>query len=53
MINTVLISFKDANSQSSVGLDNFKFVFTDSDMLRAIRNTAGSSSYRWPPSPSA
>ena len=41
VINTVLISFKDANSQSSVGLDNFKFVFTDSDMLRAIRNTAG------------
>jgi alpha-glucoside transport system permease protein len=41
VINTLLISFKDANSQSFVGLDNFKFVFTDSDMLRAIRNTAG------------
>jgi alpha-glucoside transport system permease protein len=41
VINTVLISFKDANSESFVGLDNFRFVFTDSDMLRAIRNTAG------------
>jgi alpha-glucoside transport system permease protein len=41
LINTVLISFKDANSQSYVGLENFKFVFTDSDMLTAIRNTAG------------
>ena len=41
VINTILISFKDANAQSFVGLDNFKFVFTDSDMLRSIRNTAG------------
>ncbi|HJU57390.1 MAG TPA: sugar ABC transporter permease [Actinomycetota bacterium] len=41
VINTVLISFKDLNSQEWVGLDNFKFVFTDPDMLTAIRNTAG------------
>jgi alpha-glucoside transport system permease protein len=41
VINTILTSFKDANSQSWVGLDNFRFVFTDSDMLKAIRNTAG------------
>jgi alpha-glucoside transport system permease protein len=41
VINTILISFKDLNSQEFVGLDNFKFVFTDPDMLRAIRNTAG------------
>jgi alpha-glucoside transport system permease protein len=41
VINTVLISFKDAQSQSFVGLDNFKFVFSDPDMLKAIRNTLG------------
>jgi alpha-glucoside transport system permease protein len=41
VINTVLVSLKDANSQSYVGLKNFKFVFTDESMLRAIRNTAG------------
>jgi alpha-glucoside transport system permease protein len=41
VINTILISFKDLNSQEWVGLENFKFVFTDPDMLTAIRNTAG------------
>ena len=41
VINTLLIAFKDAASQEFVGFDNFRFVFTDSDMLRAIRNTAG------------
>jgi alpha-glucoside transport system permease protein len=41
VINTILISFKDINSQEWVGLENFKFVFTDPDMLTAIRNTAG------------
>jgi alpha-glucoside transport system permease protein len=41
VINTILISFKDATSSKFVGLDNFKFVFTDSGMLTAIRNTAG------------
>jgi alpha-glucoside transport system permease protein len=41
VINTLLISFKDARSESFVGLDNFKFVFTDESMLRAIRNTLG------------
>jgi alpha-glucoside transport system permease protein len=40
VVNTVLISFKDAQSQDWVGLDNYKFVFTDDSMLRAIRNTA-------------
>jgi alpha-glucoside transport system permease protein len=40
VINTLLISFKDLNSQEWVGLENFKFVFTDPDMLTAIRNTA-------------
>jgi alpha-glucoside transport system permease protein len=41
VINTVLISFKDADAESFVGLDNFRFVFTDEAMLRSIRNTAG------------
>jgi alpha-glucoside transport system permease protein len=41
VINTILVSFKDAQSQSFVGLDNFKFVFTDESMLRSIRNTLG------------
>jgi alpha-glucoside transport system permease protein len=40
VINTILISFKDASSESFVGLDNYRFVFTDHDMLTAIRNTA-------------
>ena len=40
VINTILISFKDANSESFVGLANYRFVFTDHSMLTAIRNTA-------------
>jgi len=41
VINTILVSFRDARSEALVGLDNYRFVFTDEDMLRAIRNTAG------------
>ena len=41
LVNTVFISFKDQFSQRFVGFDNFKFVFTDDSMLRAIRNTLG------------
>ena len=41
VINTILISFKDAQSSEFVGLDNYRFVFTDESMLRAIRNTVG------------
>jgi alpha-glucoside transport system permease protein len=41
VINTVLISFKDAQSQDYVGLENYRFVFTDESMLRSIRNTVG------------
>jgi alpha-glucoside transport system permease protein len=41
VINTILISFKDAQSESFVGFDNFAFVFSDESMLRAIRNTLG------------
>jgi alpha-glucoside transport system permease protein len=40
-INTTVLSFKDATSTSFVGLDNYKFVFTDPAMLRSIRNTLG------------
>jgi alpha-glucoside transport system permease protein len=40
VINTVLISLKDANGQEWVGLDNYEFVFTNESMLRAMRNTA-------------
>jgi len=41
VINTILISLGDAQGEGFVGLDNYRFVFTDSSMLRAIRNTAG------------
>jgi alpha-glucoside transport system permease protein len=41
VINTILVSFKDANSETFVGLDNYRFVFTDPDMLRSLRNTLG------------
>ena len=40
VFNTLLIAFKDKHSQDFVGLDNFRFVFTDTNMLRSIRNTA-------------
>ena len=41
VINTVLISFKGPTSSSYVGVDNYRFVFTDHSMLRSLRNTAG------------
>jgi alpha-glucoside transport system permease protein len=41
VINTIMTSFKDGASKEFVGLDNFKFVFTDDSMLRSIRNTIG------------
>ena len=41
VLNTLVISFMDAGSDSLVGLDNFRFVFTNRDMLIAIRNTVG------------
>ena len=41
VVNTVLLSFRDANGESFVGMDNYSFVFTDESMLRSIRNTAG------------
>ncbi len=39
VINTFLISLKDATGQEYIGLDNYEFVFTDESMLRSIRNT--------------
>ncbi|HEX5094461.1 MAG TPA: sugar ABC transporter permease [Acidimicrobiia bacterium] len=39
VINTIIISFKDARGNEFVGFDNYKFVFTDESMKRAIRNT--------------
>src|SRR6266480_4182268 len=41
VINTIIISFKDATSTGFAGLDNYRFVFSDHDMLTAIRNTIG------------
>jgi len=41
VVNTILISLKDATSTHFAGLSNYKFVFTDKDMLIAIRNTLG------------
>ena len=41
VINTIILSFKDATGQEFVGLDNYEFVFTDDSMLRSLRNTAG------------
>jgi alpha-glucoside transport system permease protein len=40
LINTILVSLKDNTGQEFVGLENYQFVFTDSSMLRSIRNTA-------------
>jgi alpha-glucoside transport system permease protein len=41
LFNTIWISLKSSNSQEFVGLENYKFVFTDPNMLRSIRNTGG------------
>jgi len=40
VINTVVISFKDARSDEYVGLANYRFVFTDESLLRSLRNSA-------------
>ena len=41
VFNTIFISLRNSNSNEFVGLDNYRFVFTDAGMLRSIRNTAG------------
>ncbi|MEZ4864946.1 MAG: sugar ABC transporter permease [Caldilineaceae bacterium] len=37
-INTIYLSFLNANSTAAVGFDNYRFAFTDPDMLIAFRN---------------
>ena len=41
VINTILLSLKDRAGRNFIGLDNYSFVFTDENMLRSMRNTAG------------
>jgi alpha-glucoside transport system permease protein len=41
VINTILVSLKDSLGQEYIGLDNYRFVFTNEGMLRSIRNTFG------------
>lgn len=38
VIRTIILSFMNANSTMFVGLDNFRYTFTDSLMLSAFRN---------------
>jgi alpha-glucoside transport system permease protein len=40
VVNTVLLSVRDSRGQAWVGIENYRFVFTDPGMLRSIRNTA-------------
>jgi alpha-glucoside transport system permease protein len=40
VVNTIIVSFKDAQGSSFVGFDNYRFVFENPSMLRSIRNTA-------------
>jgi alpha-glucoside transport system permease protein len=37
-INTIYLSFLNADSTSSVGLDNYRYVFTNQDMLDSLKN---------------
>lgn len=39
-VRTIALSFRDARSERWVGLDNYRFVFTDDGMLTALRNNA-------------
>src|SRR6476469_98069 len=39
-IRTIFESFKDSNAKNFVGVDNYKTIFTDSDQLIVLRNTA-------------
>lgn len=41
VVNTILISLRDARGDEFIGLDNYRFVFTDDSMMRSIRNTVG------------
>jgi alpha-glucoside transport system permease protein len=37
-LDTIIRSFKDARSVNFIGLDNYKFIFTDPNMLIVLRN---------------
>jgi alpha-glucoside transport system permease protein len=39
VVNTIMVSFRDATGTNYVGWDNYRFVLTDPGMLRSIRNT--------------
>ncbi|UDY24623.1 carbohydrate ABC transporter permease [Nocardioides sp. Kera G14] len=39
-LNSIYLSFKDRYSQNFVGIDNYKTIFTDADLLRVLLNTA-------------
>lgn len=39
-IRTIYESFRDANSTKFIGVDNYKTIFTDTDQLTVLRNTA-------------
>jgi alpha-glucoside transport system permease protein len=39
-LRTIYESFKDASGQSFVGVDNYKTIFTSSDQITVLRNTA-------------
>ena len=41
VLTTFWLSLRDARGQGYVGLDNYGFVFSDTSMRRALRNTAG------------
>jgi len=41
VVNTILTSFRDARGDELVGLDNYRFVFSDESMRRSLRNTLG------------
>lgn len=39
-LRTIFESFRDQNSQKFVGVDNYKTIFTNSDQITVLRNTA-------------
>ncbi|MGA7272099.1 MAG: sugar ABC transporter permease [Acidimicrobiia bacterium] len=40
-VNTIWLSFRGPHGDTFVGVDNYAFVFSSAEMLRAIRNTLG------------
>jgi alpha-glucoside transport system permease protein len=40
-IKTIVLSFQDARGETFVGLDNYAYIFTNTAMLRSIRNSLG------------